>query len=64
MGFDIAFGHRQRVGGQVSQDHLRLFKGMGAGYTDTATAGTQIEDAQRVALEPGLEAVRDHFGNR
>ncbi|MNP36201.1 hypothetical protein D3C76_1295700 [compost metagenome] len=61
---NITLGHGQHVGGDIYRVHFRFREGIAAGDSDTATAGTHIQDMTRRMGDQRAEAIVDQLTNR
>ena len=62
--FNIVFGHRQRVSGDIHRINFGFREGIRAGNGNTTAAGTHIEDMLRLLINKARKAVIDKLANR
>ena len=62
--FNIVFGHRQRVSGDIHRINFGFREGIRAGDSNTAAAGAHIEDMLRLLINQARKAVIDKLADR
>ncbi|MOA64798.1 hypothetical protein D3C78_1909670 [compost metagenome] len=64
MALDILVGHLKGFERQVRQHHFSVLELIGTGDADATGTGAQVENARRLAVQPGSEAFFDQLTNR